>query len=126
MANFAKLNEENIVTDIIAVNNNVLLDKNGVESEFLGINFLVKLLGEGTYVQTSFSGSFRKNFAQVGGTYDESRDAFIEDCIYDSWVLDKETCKHKPPIEKPTETRDGFIWVWDEDSLSWVELSTTN
>jgi hypothetical protein len=75
MAHFAELNENNVVTRVIVVHNNELLD-NGVESEAKGIAFCKSLFG-GEWVQTSYNSNFRENFAGIGYTYDQELDAFI-------------------------------------------------
>ena len=76
MAHFAELDENNIVTNIIVVHNNELLDENGNESEQLGIDFCVAHFG-GTWIQTSYNANFRKNYASAGFTYDPIADVFI-------------------------------------------------
>jgi hypothetical protein len=120
MAHFAKLDENNIVTNIIVVHNNELFDENGNESEQKGIDFCVNLLG-GTWLQTSYNGSIRKNYAGVGYSYDLVRNAFIEPQPYPSWVLNENICKWEPPILYPT---DGKNYHWDEETLSWIEVPT--
>jgi hypothetical protein len=76
MAHFAKLNENNVVTQVIAVDNNELLD-NGVESESKGIAFCENLFG-GRWIQTSYNSTIRYNYAGIDYTYDENNDAFVE------------------------------------------------
>lgn len=77
MAHFAKLNENNIVTKVIVVHNNELMD-NGVESEAKGIAFCKSLFGQDTrWVQTSYNGNFRGMYAGVGYTYDSTNDVFV-------------------------------------------------
>ena len=66
------------------------------------------------------SKSLRKNFAGIGYTYDESRDAFIPPKPFDSWLLNEETCLWESPIEYPN---DGNQYVWDESTTSWKELN---
>ena len=61
---------------------------------------------------------FRKNYAGIGFTYDESRDAFIPAKPYNSWVLDENTCQWQSPTPMPT---DG-VYKWDENTLSWIEI----
>ena len=93
MAHFAQLDETNIVTQVIVVHNNDLLD-NGIESEVKGIAFCQSLFG-GTWVQTSYNGNIRKNYAGVGYTYDPVRDAFIgpkTNCHLEE-ILDEATCR---------------------------------
>ena len=90
MAHFAELDANGIVTQVIVVNNSELLD-NGVESESKGIAFCQSLFG-GTWVQTSYNGNIRKNYAGIGYTYDEARDAFIPPKPEGNWILNEDTC----------------------------------
>ena len=76
MAHFAKINSDNIVTEVIVVNNEVLLDSEGVEQEALGIAFCEELFG-GTWIQTSYNGNFRGKYAGTGMKYDPVKDEFI-------------------------------------------------
>ena len=95
MAHFAKLDENNIVLAVHVVNNDVIT-VNGVESEQAGIDFLSDLHGHTKWKQTSYNGNFRKNYAGIGYTYDEARDAFIApkpECHPDLVTLDEETCR---------------------------------
>ena len=116
MAHFAKLDENNLVTQVIVVHNNELLN-NGVESEAKGITFCQSLFG-GNWKQTSYNGTVRKNFAGVGYTYDESRDAFIPPKPFNSWLLNESTCNWDPPVAYP---KDGKLYIWDETIANWVE-----
>jgi hypothetical protein len=100
MAHFAELDETNIVKRVIVVHNNELLDENGNESEQKGIDFCVAHYG-GIWLQTSFNGNIRKNFAGIGCTYDPIRDAFIAPRPADDWILDEYTLQWKPPFEYP-------------------------
>jgi len=77
MAHFAELDENNVVTRVIVIHNNELLNENGNESEQKGINFCVAHYG-GTWIQTSYNGNFRKNFASVGCIYNPVTDEFNE------------------------------------------------
>lgn len=63
---------------------------------------------------------FRKNYAGIGYTYDPDRDAFIPPKVYDSWVLNEDTCRWDPPVACPD---DGKHYVWDEEQVTWVEAS---
>ena len=118
MAHFATLDSNNKVINVEVVNNAVITDSNGDEQEQLGIDFLKQIHGgDGvTYKQTSYNSKFRKNFAQIGGTYDATKDAFIGIKPFNSWVLNNTTCKWEAPITYPT---DGKPYVWDEDTTSW-------
>lgn len=93
MAHFAQLDDNNVVTQVIVVHNNELLD-NGVESEAKGIAFCQSLFG-GNWVQTSYNGNIRKHYASEGFTYDVARDAFIPPKPEGNFVLDEETCTWK-------------------------------
>jgi len=62
------------------------------------------------------SKSFRKNYAGVGYTYDADKDAFIPPKIYNSWILNENTCLWEAPILYPN---DGQMYVWNEETLSW-------
>lgn len=119
MAHFAQLDDNNIVTQVIVVaNDELLLD--GVESEVKGILFCKSLFGEDTkWVQTSYNGNMRKNYAGIGYTYDAGRDAFISPKPFDSWLLNEDTCRWEAPIAYP---EDGKFYTWDEATTSWVEV----
>jgi hypothetical protein len=120
MAHFAGIGLDNVVQQVIVVNNAELLDENGVEQESRGQEFCRTLLG-GTWIQTSYNGKFRKNFAGIGYTYDQARDAFIPPKPHQSWVLEEQTCVWVAPAPAPD---DGKTYQWDEDSVSWVEINT--
>ena len=114
MAHFAEIGLNNTVLQVIVVHNNELLDENGQESEAKGAEFCRNLFG-GTWLQTSYNGTFRKNFAGVGYIYDAQRDAFIPPKPYPSWVLVEETCQWTAPVAKP----EG-MYSWDEALQNWV------
>lgn len=120
MAHFAEIGPDGVVQRIIVVNNSELLDESGVEQEAKGQEFCRSLLG-GTWVQTSYNGKFRKNFAGIGYTYDSVRDAFIPPKPYQSWVLEEQACVWVAPVSAP---EDGKPYRWDEGAVSWVEITT--
>jgi hypothetical protein len=101
MAHFAQLDENNIVTQVIVVDNNELLEADGSENPVKGARFCQSLLG-GNWVQTSYNGTIRKNFAGIGYTYDVARDAFI--------------------APKP----DTGVWVLNENTCQWEEVTNGN
>ena len=101
MAHFAQLDGGNVVTAVIVVSNDDLLDENGVEQETLGIAVCESVVGVGPWVQTSYNGNFRKRYAGIGFTYDAERDAFI--------------------APKPDDDNE---YTWDEDSLAWIPVPT--
>ena len=116
MATFAKIGLNNKVIEVLSVHNNELLDSNGVEQEVNGIDFLTKLTGWSIWVQTSYNNNIRKNYASVGYTYDEDRDAFIAPKPYTSWTLNETTCLWEAPIAYPD---DGKKYSWNEETTSW-------
>jgi hypothetical protein len=112
MSYFAKVNDNNIVEQVIVAES----------AEWCETNI------GGTWLQTSYNTSggvhhaggtpLRKNYAGIGYIYDAERDAFIAPNPYASWLLNEDTCLWEPPVPKPT---DGKIYEWDEATLSWVE-----
>lgn len=120
MAHFAQLDENDVVTTIIVVHNNELLDQDGFEVEQKGIDFCKSLFGQDTnWIQTSYNGNFRKNYACGGGTYNKELDAFIAPKPYTSWILNTDTCKWEAPIPKPDQDK---LYIWNEEILNWVEI----
>jgi len=117
MAHFAQLDDNSVVTQVIVVHNNELLD-NGVESEAKGVAFCQALLG-GTWKQTSYNANIRKNYAGIGYTYDAGRDAFIPPQPFQSWTLVELTCTWQAPVPMPTDSKP---YRWDEATLSWLEI----
>ena len=126
MAHFAKLDSNNVVIFVTVGRD----EDNGKEAE------LTARTGD-VYKQTSYntrggvhyqadgtpsadqSKAFRKNYAGLGYTYDEERDAFIPPKPYASWVLNETSCLWDAPVPYPT---DGKLYQWDEDTTSWVEM----
>lgn len=118
MANFAKLDDNNIVITVNAVNDNEVNNLPFPESEPLGVAFLTDWSGGYTnWKQTSINGSFRKHAASSGYTYDSTLDAFIPPKPFPSWLLNTTTCTWEPPIPYPN---DGKDYYWDEATQSWV------
>lgn len=62
---------------------------------------------------------FRKNYAGIGYTFDEARDAFIPPKPFASWVLNEETCLWEAPVAYPN---DGKFYSWNEEAGNWVEV----
>ena len=126
MAHFAKIGLNNKVIDVHVVHNNELLDSNGVEQEVNGINFLTNLTGWSIWKQTSYNTHggqhklggvpLRKNYAGIGFTYDEDKDAFIPPKPYNSWVLNETTCLWESPVDYPN---DENLYEWNETNQTW-------
>ena len=110
MASFAKIGLNGKVLAVHAVNNNLIQDADGNEQESLGISYLTELTNYPVWRQTSYNTyaathklggtPFRKNYATIGGKYNEDRDAFIPPKPYNSWTLDETTCQWQPPVLK--------------------------
>ena len=137
MAYFAKLNN-NVVERVESVSNNVLLEEQldennnviyvGVEQESKGVEFLKTLYKEPNAVwkQTSYNTSggvhklggtpLRKNYASIGYTYDEDRDAFIAPKPYNSWLFNENTCLWEAPSAMPDDDNN---YTWNESTTTW-------
>ena len=121
MAHFAQLDENSIVVTVIVVNNNELLNEDGIELEQKGINFCQSLFPNTQWKQTSYNARIRKNYAGIGYIYDKIRDAFIPPQSYLSWTLNEQTCTYEAPTAKPTNTTKEY--VWNEEALAWIEVN---
>lgn len=110
MAHFAEIDQNNTVLRVIVVHDS--LEANGAQwcNDSFG----------GTWLQTSYNGRIRKNFAGIGYTYDPARDAFIPPQPYSSWTLAEETCLWQPPVPMP---QDG-LYEWDEDTQVWNRIDS--
>ena len=117
MSHFAQIDENNIVTQVLVIEQDVID---------------TGLFGEpSTFIQTSYNTHggvhtlggtpLRKNYAGIGYTYNASRDAFIPPKPYASWNLNEDTCLWQAPTPMPVE--EGKIFVWNEDTTSWVEFT---
>lgn len=112
MAHYAFLDAVNIVTEVIVGRD---------EWEVIdGISDWEAHYGEfrnQVCKRTSYNGNYRKNYAGIGFTYDEGRDAFIPPKPFASWLLNEDTCQWKAPIPYPT---DNVMYQWDEAQGDWV------
>ena len=115
MAHFAKLGVGNVVENIQVVSNDVALN------EQTGIDFLNTLYKtRDVWKQTSYNNNIRKNYAGVGYSYDEARDAFIPPKPYPSWALNEDSCQWDAPVAYP---EDGKHYTWYEENQQWVEVA---
>ena len=106
MSHFAKIDNNNIVTEVIVA------EQDFINSGVVGDSFL--------WIQTSYNKNFRKNFAGIGYTYDKTRDAFIPPKPYTSWTLDEDTCLWEAPVAYPS---DDKMYKWNETDKQWDEVS---
>lgn len=119
MAHFALIDSKNIVRELIVVNNDVLVNDEGVEEEALGQGFIASLGLEGTWLQCSYNGNIRAHYPAPGYIYEPDLDVFILPQPFPSWSLNEETFIWEPPISYPS---DDKVYVWDEATGSWVEV----
>ena len=121
MAHFAKLDENNVVTQVIVVDNKDITDPHtGQEDEILGIAFCKKLLG-GNWKQTSYNSNMRVRYAGIGYSYNAGLDAFVPPQPYASWTLDNDTADWVSPLGAApaltdAESEAGSFYRWDEDA----------
>jgi hypothetical protein len=118
MSHFAQIDENNIVTQVLVIEQDV------IDTGLFG--------NPASWIQTSYNTyggvhtlggtPLRKNYAGIGYTYDDTRDAFISPKLFNSWTLNEDTCLWQAPTPMPVE--EGKIFVWNEDTTSWVEFTT--
>ncbi len=129
MAEFAQLNDDNIVINVIDVADDDAPD------EATGIAFCKNLLGEGTnWVQTSATGGIRNRLALRGMKYDSTNDVFYDQQPYPSWVLNTSTWDWEAPValpddvgaDDPDNPTEFVEYTWDEDTTSWANRTVVN
>jgi hypothetical protein len=122
MAHFAKIDENNVVTQVIVVANEDTTDTNGVEVEEIGVAFCKKLLGaETNWKQTSYNNNFRVRYAGIGYSYNAELNAFIPPKPFASWVLVEETADWQSPLGPAPELTEAQItsrsfYRWNEEA----------
>ena len=131
MAHFAKIGLNGKVIGVFRVHDDVLKDGNGDEQEALGVEFLTNIYGWAIWKQTSYNmfegrhreggTPLRKNYAGMGYTYDEERDAFITPKPFPSWTLNETTCHWDPPVAPPEDMDTGGRYHWNEETQQWDE-----
>ena len=125
MAHFARLDSNNNVVHIHVVDNENLLDENGVEQEAIGINYLASVHGGlHNWVQCSYNGSFRARYPGIGYTYDTVNNVFLTPKQYPSWVLDS-NYDWQAPVAIPSYDTDTQYAFWNEDNQVWDILDRT-
>ena len=121
MAHFAKIGVGNIIERVAIVSNDI------ATTEKAGEEFLQNLYGSrDVWKQTSYNTKagvhllggtpFRKNYAGVGYTYDQTRDAFIPPKPFNSWILNEDTCQWEAPVAKPDNDNN---YIWNETNQTW-------
>ena len=122
MAHYARVNNENIITFITPIPNEMITDINGVEHEDWAFKHLYETIPDSLgdrWVQTSYNNNFRVRYVGLGYSWNQELNAFIPPKPYESWSLNEETCLWEAPVAYPT---DGEVYDWDEDLGDWVKI----
>jgi len=138
MAHFAKVDENNLVTEVIVIDNSIVDPENsGTDNESLGQTYIADVLGfEGNWQQCSYNANIRGNYASIGYTWDAENDEFIPPQPFASWTYNFSTHQWEAPVahpwaditedtvEQPAELAakpDNEVWtyVWNEDTQAW-------
>lgn len=112
MAHYAFLDENNIVTEVIPGKDEFELIE-GLDPETWYGNYRNQVCK-----RTSYNNNYRKNYAGIGYSYDENRDAFIPPKPFDSWTLNENTCQWDSPKPRPNYI-EGTMYGWNETTLDW-------
>ena len=121
MAHYAFLDGSNIVTEVIVGKNE---GEEGIDWEQWYGEFRGQVCKRTSYntqggVHSEGGTPFRKNYAGIGYSYDEARDAFIPPKPFASWLLNEETCLWEAPVAHPA---DGGFYNWNEEDQEWVAV----
>lgn len=129
MAHYALLDENNVVTQVITGRDEDdhtggIDDWEEYYGNFHGLRCL--RTSYNTYNNQHRTGGtpFRGNYAGIGYLYFEEHDIFMPPKTYDSWTLDLETASWAPPKPYPAN-EDGVEYMWDEETLDWVQSDGT-
>ena len=125
MAHFAELDINNRVIRVVVISNDEV-DANGgdlhADAEAFVETIVPFLPFGGTWKQTSYNHSFRKQYGGIDFTYDATKDKFISPKPYASWALNASD-DWQAPVTVPTITEINSLLVirsWDEDNLQWL------
>ena len=142
MAHFAKIGTNGKVLQVLTLDNNNMLDANGVEDERVGQQYLElhNNWPAQMWIQTSYNTEgnkhknggtpLRGNYAGIGYTWDEENKIFWPEKNYPSWVKDVTNACYKSPIgDAPALTEEQIAqnkagthrlgYVWNEENKSW-------
>ena len=122
MAHFAEVDENKIVQRVLVINQeNVDTGNWGSPSSWIQTSYNTR--GGVHYAPNSNEQdggiALRKNYAGIGYTYDETRDAFYAPQPFPSWTLDEDSCYWIPPVAHPKDDKGPYRW--DEDIINWVK-----
>ncbi len=125
MAHFAELDANNVVQRVVVVGNDVTTANGPLgenDKHVDGESWCINFFKGGTWKQTSYNSSFRKQYAGIGYTFDFAKDKFIAPQPFPSWSLDSND-DWQAPVAYPTVTTYGdnapYSISWDEDNQQW-------
>ena len=138
MAHFAKLGANGKVIQVLTMDNDKMLNADGVEDESVGQQYLETHNNwpAQMWIQTSYntqgnthksgddSKAFRGNYAGIGYEWDEDNQIFWSKKPHASWVKDIATASWKSPIgDAPELTEEektaNKYYAWNEEGQSW-------
>ena len=121
MAHYAFLDENNIVTQVIVGKDEWEdnIDWEAHYGETLGQ--VCKRTSYHTLQGVHLRGQtpFRKNYAGIGYSYNETLDAFIPSKPYESWILNEGTCQYEAPVAAPEFDTATQAISWNEETQTW-------
>ena len=122
MAHFAELDDNNVVTRVVVVGNDVTtatgpLGENDMHVD--GETWCVNFFKTPNWKQTSYNNNFRKQYAGMGYVYNASKNKFLLPQPYDSWALDSSD-DWQAPVTYPAGDQSAYRISWDEDNLRWL------
>lgn len=121
MAYYALLDSNNVVTQVIAGKSELTANWEAYYGSKFGQTCKRTSYNTRAGVHVEGGTPFRKNYAGIGYTYDEGRDAFIPPKPYNSWVLNEDSCTWDAPVAVPTEPlEEGQFYTWDEETTNWI------
>ena len=127
MAHFAKVNSNNIVTEVLVIDQEEINTGNwGDPTQWVQTSYNTRggvyyTPGTGT-PDPDQSKAFRKNYAGVGMVWDAARNMFYEPQPYPSWTMDEQTGKWVAPVPLNVSWQEQPFWKWDESQQNWVDI----
>jgi hypothetical protein len=128
MANFAELDENNIVVKIHHCSNDTLIDENGECCDDIGHERCCLVCGHNRIVQASINNNIRGRFPRVGDYYNQELDIFHGEQPYKDWILNTETALWEEPIPKPEITDENvhhYEWnqeIYEDTGDGWIPV----
>ena len=121
MAHFAELDNNNVVLRVVVVGNDCVPSDEHIDGETWCINFFKG----GTWKQTSYNNNFRKQYADIGFTYDAAKNKFLSPQPFASWVLDSND-DWQSPVTYPNGDQSSYIVSWEENNLRWIGIKISD